>query len=113
MFRGQVADVSNREDVELLYAIVDEDTGDEADLTSAAIFVEVQDQNGCVIWDGSIADGDVTLSESTVMRILIPRISMMSFCAGAYVVGMTVTNGGLTKQAIVGSLSVVDGAVPK
>jgi len=113
MFRGQVADVSNREDVELFYAIVDEDTEDEIDLTSAAIVVEIQDQDGCVRWDGSIADGDVTLSEPTVMRIFIPRASMTNICAGTYLVGMTVTNGGITKSVIVGTMPVVDGAVPQ
>src|SRR3954466_13667455 len=113
MFRGQIAEVSNREDVELLYAIVDEDTAEEIDLTSADIVVEIQDQDGCVRWDGSIADGDITLSEDTVMRILIPRASMLNLCAGTYNFGMTVTNGGLTKSAIVGTLAVVNGAVPQ
>lgn len=112
MFKGQIAEVSNREDVELLYAIVDEDTGDQVDLTSADIVIEISDQDGCVRWDGSTDDGDVTLSESTVMRILIPRASMTALCAGTYVVGMTVTNGGLTKSVIVGTLAVLNGAVP-
>jgi hypothetical protein len=111
MFRGQVGDVSNREDVELIYAIVDEDTGEQVTLTDADIFVEISDRNGSVRWSGSIADGDVTLSESTVMRILIPRASMVDLCAGIYNFGMTVTNGGLTKSAIVGTLAVSDGAV--
>jgi hypothetical protein len=63
-------------------------------------------------WEGSVADGDITLSEDTVMRILIPRDSMTNLCDGTYNFGMTITNGGLTKSAIVGTLAVVDGAVP-
>ena len=111
MFRGQIADVSNREDVELLLAVVDDDTGEETDLSSAAIIAEVSDKSGCVLWSGSIADGDITLSQDTVMRILIPRASMVDLCAGTYNFGMTVTNGGLTKSAIVGTLAVANGAV--
>lgn len=111
MYRGQIADVSNREDVELLLAVIDEDTGEETDLTSAAIIVEVSDHGGGIRWSGSIADGDITLSEDTVMRILIPRASMVGICPGTYNFGMTVTNGGLTKSAIVGTLAVADGIV--
>lgn len=113
MFKGQVEEVSNREDVELLYSIVDADTGDEIDLSSSTIYVELQDSCGGVMWGGSIADGDVTLPSTTVMRILIPRTSMVNFDPGIYKFGMTITNGGLTKSAIVGTIAVLDGAVPQ
>lgn len=113
MFTGQVGEESNRADVEWLFSIVDEDTGDEADLTSAAIVVEVSEPEGCMRWTGSIASGDIILAEPTTMRILIPRASMLNLCAGTYIVGMTVTNAGLTKSVIVGSMAVVNGAVPQ
>lgn len=111
MYRGQVAEVSNREDVELFYQLVDEDTGDLIDLTTSTIVCRITDQNGCSRIDASLADGKITLVEDTTMRILIGRDEMTNLCAGTYPVGVTIENDDLTKSLIAGTLAVVDGIV--
>lgn len=111
MYRGQVAEVSNREDVELIYQLVDEDTGDLIDLTTSTIVCRVTDQGGCQRISASLDDGKITLVEDMTMRILISRDEMTNLCAGTYPIGVTIENDDLTKSLIAGTLAVVDGIV--
>lgn len=111
MYRGQVAEVSNRKDVELFYQLIDEDTGDIIDLTTSTIVCRVNDQNGCQRISASLDDGKITLVEDMTMRILIPRAEMTNLCAGTYPFGLTVENDELTEQVISGTLAVIDGVV--
>lgn len=111
MYRGQVAEVSNREDVELIFQIIDEDTGEAIDLTTSDIVCRVTDQAGCPRVTASLEDGKITLVEDTTLRILIPRSDMISLCIGTYPFGLTVENDEITKSLIAGTLAVIDGIV--
>ena len=110
MYRGQVTEASNREDVELFYQLVDEDTGDVIDLTTSTIECRVTDQGGCQRLSASLNNG-ITLVEDMTMRIFIPRSDMTSLCAGTYPIGVTIKNDDVTKSLIAGTLAVVDGIV--
>lgn len=113
MFIGQLANVSNREDMQLLFEIQDEDTGDAVDLSSASVVLRVNDENGYTKIDASTDNGKISLSSSTVMQLLIPRSDMTTLDPGNYDVGMTITNEGITRSVIVASMTVVDGVVPQ
>lgn len=111
MYRGQVAEISNREDLELLYQLIDDDTAEPIDLTEATIVARISDQSNCTIIDASLTDGKITLVEDTTMRIFIPVDEVGSLCPGTYIVGVTVENADTTKQLIAGTLAVVNGIV--
>lgn len=111
MYRGQVAEVTNRKDIELFFQLIDEETGDAIDLTTSTIVCRVNDQNGCPRINASIDDGKITLIEDTTMRILIPRSDVTSLCAGSYPFGITIENDELTEQLIAGTIAVIEGVV--
>lgn len=112
MYVGSLPDASNREDYEYLAQIVDSDTGDLINLTSATIVAQISDQNGCQKILLGTASGEITLPESDTFRIFIPRSSMTALCAGQYRFGLTVKNANRTTSFIIGTLPVLDGNVP-
>lgn len=113
MYHGSLPATSNREDFEVIFQLVDEDTGDLIDLSAATIVAQISDQNGCQRILLGTSSGEITLPETTTFRILIPRASMACLCAGQYRVGLTVENAGLTTSFIIGTLPVLDGNVPR
>jgi hypothetical protein len=110
MFTGQIAEISNREDFEILYEALDDDTNEAINLASAAIDFEIRDQ-GCRRIVASIENGKITLVEPSVFRTFIGKEEIKCLCAGTYEVGVTIENAGITRSLIVGSISVVDGVV--
>lgn len=113
MYVGSLPEASNREDYEYLAQIVDSDTGDLINLTSATIVAQISDQSGCQKILLGTASGEITLPDVGTFRILIPRASMTCLCAGQYHVGITVKNSDLTTSFIIGTLPVLDGNVPR
>lgn len=111
MFNGQIAEVSNSEDFELLYEAIDDDTNDPIDLTSATIDLEIRDREHCRRISASTTDGKITLVEPSVFRIFIGKDEMSRLCAEQYEVGVTVENDSITRSLIVGTLGVIDGVV--
>lgn len=111
MYRGQVAEVSNRENLELFFQLIDEDTGEAIDLTTSDLVCRVTDQSGCERISASLEDGKITLVEDTTLRIFIPRSDMTNLCIGTYPFGLTVENDEITKSLIAGTIAVIDGVV--
>ena len=111
MYQGSVATFTNREDWLFdVMEIVDDDTGELIDLTSALITVGIYSERGQLL-AGSTDDGTITLPDSTSFQILFTRDQITGFC-GTLNVGVTIFNGGLTKSFIVGSITVLQGFVP-
>lgn len=113
MFTGSLPVASNREDYEYIAQIVDDDTNEPIDLTAAILVAQISDQDGCKRISLGTSTGEITLVETGTFRILTPRSSMTSLCAGQYNVGLTVENAGLTTSFIIGTLPVLDGNVPR
>lgn len=113
MFTGSLPVASNREDYEYIAQIVDDDTNEPIDLTAAILVAQISDQDGCKRISLGTSTGEITLVEPGTFRILIPRSSMASLCAGQYNVGLTVESAGLTTSFIIGTLPVLDGNVPR
>lgn len=113
MFHGSLPEASNREDYEYIAQIADSDTGDLIDLSAATIVAQISDQNGCQRILLGTSSGEITLPEADTFRIFIPRASMAQLCAGQYRFGLTVENASQTTSFISGSISVLDGNVPR
>lgn len=113
MYRGQVAEVSNREDVELFYQLMDEDTDELIDLSTVTAIVASVRDNECERINLSLETGEITLVETDTMRVFISETSMAGLCPGTYQIGITVTNAGFTPQLIAGSMAVVNGIVSR
>lgn len=114
MFTGQVAVATNRQDLELIYDIVDDDTGEPIDLTSATIVFDICDRDRCSPRISATTDnGMITLVGSTAFRVFIPLDDMTGLCAGTYSVGATVENADITESLIVGEIAIMDGKVSR
>lgn len=113
MYVGSLPDASNREDYEYIAQIVDSDTGDLINLSAATIVAQISDQDGCQKILLGTATGEITLPDVDTFRILIPRASMACLYAGQYRVGLTVENASQTISFISGTISVLDGNVPR
>ena len=114
MFTGQVAAVSNRQDLELVYDIMDEDAGEAIDLTSSTLVFDICDL-GCSTprITATTDNGKITLISSTVFRVFVPKAEMECLCAGTYGVGCTVENASQTESIIVGDIAILDGNVSR
>lgn len=114
MYTGQLATFTNREDWAFpVFEIVDDDTGELVDLTSATIVYEIFDREGCPVKTGSTDDGGVTRPDSTSFEIVVPRSSITGECtSGLYSMGITLENGGRTTSLFAGSITIIRGNVP-
>lgn len=111
MYQGTLEPTSNREDFERLFQLVDEDTGDLIDLTSASIVFDISEPGCSPRIIATTENGKITLVEDSVFRVFIARSEMACLCNGQYDVGSTIENAGETKSFIIGSLPVLDGRV--
>lgn len=119
MFRGQLAESSNRQDLIYIAQLIDEATGEAADLTAATLTFELSgigSSSPCLVARNDVDDAadvlGITLVEDTTFRVFIPRASMSSLCAGTYEVGLTIENDDITEQIIAGTIAVLNGNVP-
>ena len=113
MYQGSLPATSNREDFEAIFQLVDEDTGDLINLTSASIEFDISDPGCRPIITATTDNGKITLVEDTTFRVAIARSEMASLCAGQYDVGATVENAGETRSFRIGALPVLDGRVSR
>lgn len=113
MYQGSLPATSNREDFEAIFQLVDEDTGDLIDLTSARIVFDISEPGCRPLITATTANGKITLIETTTFRVAIPRAEMANLCAGQYDVGATVENSGETRSFLIGALPVLDGRVAR
>lgn len=98
----------------MIFDIVDDDTGEAVDLTTATLVFDICDPGCCSPRISASTDnGMITLTGSTVFRVFIPLASMECLCAGTYDVGATVKNAGQTESLIIGSIAILDGNVSR
>lgn len=113
MYQGSLPATSNREDFEAIFQLVDEDTGDLIDLTSASIEFDISEPGCRPLITATTDNGKITLVEDTTFRVAIPRSEMANLCAGQYDVGAMIENAGETRSFIIGALPVLDGRVSR
>lgn len=130
MYIGTLGEFTNREDWQFRpMDIVDDDTGDQIDLTTATITVGIYARptgptggaftdayydswaSDCAVLTGSTDDGTITLLDNYTFQILFTRDRILNYF-GTFNVGVTVQNAGITKSFVAGSISVVQGYVP-
>lgn len=113
MYQGSLPATSNREDFEAIFQLVDEDTGDLIDLSSATIEFDISESGCKPLITATTDNGKITLVETTTFRVAIPRAEMANLCAGQYDIGATVENAGETRSFLIGALPVLDGRVSR
>jgi hypothetical protein len=112
MFEGTLAPVSNQEDWKLTVEIVDDDTGEDIDLTGASIVFEVRDpRNRATVLSATTNNSKVTLLDDGTFQVFFARAEMQMLRAQTYEVGCIVSVNGETKQFILSTIPILDGVV--
>jgi hypothetical protein len=113
MYQGALPPASNRAGLDLVYEVVDDDTGETIDLSAAAIAFDVRDpKSGAQLLCASTANGKVSLIDAGVFRVSFAAAEMQTLCADTYDVGCTITNGASEpQQFLIATLPVLDGVV--
>jgi hypothetical protein len=116
MYTGPLAAASNRADLKFSVEVVDNDTGDDIDLTDSTINVALREQtdsvNATPVLTGSTSDGKVTLVSDGTFQVAFTPSDMGALKAGTYDIGITVKlSTGVTFQLLAGTLPVIDGIV--
>ena len=113
MITGTLPPTSNRETWQVVFRLIDPDTGTIPDLTdaTATLGIRPDEQSLCVL-TGSTSDGHITIDVSAgTMTILYPPAEMKDLGPGEYDIGIMLTVDGQTHQFFAGSLPVIDGVV--
>jgi hypothetical protein len=104
MFIGTLPAASNRADWSEIFEVYDDETGEQIDLSTAIITLQIRDGYRCI--DASIVLVDVGKFEASVSLG-----QMKQLCAGTHDIGGTMTRDGIVTQEIIGNLPVLDGVV--
>jgi hypothetical protein len=104
--------VTNREDWDVEVTVYDPDTGapmDLAALTAASLAIRDPERNSVALTGALGAGVTVESAAQGVLLLHVDASAMRGLCAKSYDVGLVLTIGGATKQAILGALPVEDG----
>lgn len=114
MIIGTLEPVSNRQTWKQEFSVVDVDTDEAFDISSAtAINLQVEDaRTRSPMLVASLANGKITLPGDTgVFRVTFTASEMHVLDARTYNIGITVTADSETSQVFIGQLPVIDGIV--
>lgn len=112
MYVGALDAVSNQEDWDIIPGFVDDDTGEDIDLTNAAIVFEVRDPNTRgVVLSATTGNQKISIIALGVFKVSFTRAEMQTLKAKTYDIGCILTLNGKTIQLMVATVPVVDGVV--
>lgn len=120
MYRGTLDEVSNKATLMMDIEVIDDDTGELADLTGATIVVEFRAKRSVDDYDSTIAtailsastgNGKITIPSTGVFRLLFTLAEMTSLCAQTVDAGVTITRDGFTDPLFIGLIPIIDGVV--
>jgi len=116
MFIGTLPPVSNRADWIDTVEVIDEEAedGEEMiDLTGCDITMSITDGDEIERASASTDAGTIVIADIGVFQFTIPRATMTNLIPGTYQAGVTIARDGETVQAIIGTVNVLDGIVPR
>lgn len=116
MYIGSLPPVSNRADWIDTVEVIDEEaeSGEEMiDLAGCDIVLSITDGDDVERAAASTEDGTILIADIGVFQFTIPRATMTNLIPGAYQAGVTIARDGETSQAIIGTVNVLDGIVPR
>lgn len=121
-YSGYLPEASNRADWQVAVMLNDADTGDLIDISGCRVtlsvrplqirpdpFYDAYSHTVPIVLTGSTDDGTITLPELGVFNWLFPASRMASLCAGAYVIGVRISQDDRVMQLIVGNVNVEEG----
>jgi len=123
MMHAKLKETSNESDWACPVQFLDRQGGGLVDLTGSSFKIALtarasggwndygSSSRHAPVLQGSSATGEITIAAPGTLMIFFPVERMRSLCAGAYRVGMTVTNAGRTVQLVLGYLPIRDGAM--
>lgn len=114
MYTGTMAPVSNRASWNFECEVVDDETGDLADISTLSIVLEVRDPLTCrTVLSATTDNGKITNPTTGKFVASFTRDEMASLCSRTYEIGATLADTDDTAQFIIGTVPVLDGVVSR
>lgn len=122
MYQGSLSAVTNQADWIAPFEVIDDDTDEAVDLSTATITFQVRPQHddfrnssgsltSCASLSATTANGKVTILDTGVFQVWFTLTDMKTLASGNYDVGCVIEKAGVTTQFFVGTLPVIDGIV--
>jgi hypothetical protein len=110
MYTGSLPPVSNAETWQDARRLIDSETGDNIIIDDCNVTLTVKEQNnGRAVLTGSSDGGEITFPEEGVFMWEFSVDQMKAFCAGTYDIGVRISRDGITRQLVIGTLTILDG----
>lgn len=109
MYTGYFATASNRADWMEAVLLVDSDSGDVIDISGCRVTMTVRDERGCARLTASTDDGSIILPDTGTFQWDFDATAMSGLWAGAYQVGVRLSQDDRTVQLIIGNINVMEG----
>ena len=111
MLTGTLTPVSNKADWAESFEILDDETGEQIDLSDATeIVIEIKSKSrDNVLLSASLTGDTVEFVEDGVFQWSFTAAQMTTLCSGTYDVRCRITKDAIVTQLIIGTLPVLDG----
>lgn len=113
MYQGIFPPRSNKAGWSLVVEVLDDDTGEDVDLTAAIVVFELRDPRyRTTALSATTANGRVTIGAIGFFTVTFTALNMKTLCAETYEVGCTISNASSEpQQLILGTVPILDGIV--
>jgi hypothetical protein len=110
MYVGSLPAISNREDWQVAFTLVDANSGEIIDLAGCTVTMTVRDfKNKQTALTGSSTNGDITFPEPGTFMWEFRASRLSGLCAAQYEVGVRIAKDIRVTQLIVGTVDVMEG----
>lgn len=116
MYQGALPPRSNKAGWIFIVEVLDDDTGEDVDLTGANIVLELHHSHThrhlATSLAATTANGKITLGTTGLFSATFSATDMKTLCAETYAIGCTISNASSEpQQLIIGTVPILDGIV--
>lgn len=107
------ASTLNSGDFKPFFKFKDKETGELVDFTGAYIDIEIKDNRGCRVFEGTTDGGQITILDTGRFQLIVPASTMQKLCPGQYSWGGLFALNGEQEALFTGSFIVKDGVAKR
>lgn len=113
MYQGIFPPRSNKAGWPLVVEVLDDDTGEDVDISDATIVLELRDPlTGTISLSATTDNGKIIIGDAGFFTVAFTATDMKTLCARTYEVGCTISNDDSEpQQLIIGTVPILDGIV--
>lgn len=109
MYTGYLTTASNRANWTEAVELVDNESGDDIDITACRITLTVSNENRRPVLTASTDDGSIALPQAGTFQWDFSATQMSGLCPGAYSVGVRISQDDRVVQLLIGNINIMEG----